>query len=156
MSFCVCVLLLTFCLCFPFAPGDFVEEAGDKWYEKTWFYIVCGAVGVVLLCCLCLLCWHAHGDNSGRGTKPPGAGASLLIFCRADVAKLDAIHASVVYLAGLIWLLFLRPRNVSRFFSLRVVASGLLFFRMLGRSCHAGSPFVRSLARCGGPSFCRV
>lgn len=77
-SFCMCVLLLTFRRCFPFAKGDVVEEAGDEWYEKTWFYIICGAVGVVLLCCLCLLCWHAHGDNSGRGTKPLGPGALLL------------------------------------------------------------------------------
>eukprot|EP00903_Cladosiphon_okamuranus_P005702 g5662.t1 len=49
--------------------GDFVEESDEKWYEKTWFYIACGVVGAVLLCCLCLLCRQAHGDTSGRG--PP-------------------------------------------------------------------------------------
>lgn len=52
-----------------------MEESDEKWYEKTWFYIACGVVGAVLLCCLCLLCRQAHGDTSGRGpTKPYVAG----------------------------------------------------------------------------------
>eukprot|EP00752_Nemacystus_decipiens_P012783 g11321.t1 len=51
--------------------GDFVEESDEKWYEKTWFYIACGVVGGVLLCCLCLLCRQAHSDTSGRGPGKP-------------------------------------------------------------------------------------
>lgn len=62
-------------------PGMFVEEGGDKWYEKQWFYIACGVVGAVLLCCLCLLCGRAHRDNSGRGTgKAHPAGKTVLVF----------------------------------------------------------------------------
>ncbi|CAB1113149.1 unnamed protein product [Ectocarpus sp. CCAP 1310/34] len=47
--------------------GEFVAEPGDEWYEQQWFYIACGCVGAVLLCCLFVLCRQAHGDSSGRG-----------------------------------------------------------------------------------------
>lgn len=49
-----------------------MDESGEEFYEKTWFYIACGAGGGVILCCLCLLCCRAHSDNSGRGTGKRG------------------------------------------------------------------------------------
>ena len=47
------------------------EDTGDEWYEETWFYIVCGVAGGILLCCLCILIKYAHGDSSGRGDYKP-------------------------------------------------------------------------------------
>ena len=62
--------------------GDFTQGGGDKWHEKDWFYIVCGVVGGVLLCCLCVLCCRSHRDSSGRGTgKPRPAGRCWVLIC---------------------------------------------------------------------------
>lgn len=80
----------------PTNAGDFVEETEeDEWYEKRWFYIACGVVGAVLLCCLCLLCRQAHGDTSGRGPGKPSAAGKL---CRiiSNPCHVFARHTVIV------------------------------------------------------------